>query len=98
MLSFNEVAGISHLLPDLLRHANHNINEIFAVDGGSIDGTLKVYEKFGIPVQIQKNPGRGHAIQWASILAKNDYIILFSPDGNEDFHDIERFSELFSKG
>lgn len=98
MLSFNEVAGISHLLPGLLSHTNHNINEIFAVDGGSSDGTLKVYEKFGIPVQIQKNPGRGHAIQWAAILAKNDYIILFSPDGNEDFRDIDRFSELFSKG
>lgn len=98
MLTFNEIDGVRALLPFLKDKQALGVSEVMAVDGGSTDGTLEEYAKYGIPVHQQTSRGRGEAMRLATQNEQFDYLIFFSPDGNENWQDIIRFQSYFAQG
>lgn len=71
---------------------------MYAVDGGSTDGTQAYYESRGVAVVGQSKRGRGSAFQLAIKNIDADAYIFFSPDGNEDPTDIPKFRAHLEKG
>jgi len=98
LLTLNEVEGVTALLPFLRDRAKLSVDEVFAVDGGSTDGTLEQYARYGIRVHRQRSRGRGEAIRIACDSTNADCLVYFSPDGNEDWRDIARFRNYFEQG
>lgn len=95
ILTKNEIAGVREIVPRLPRAA---VEEIFAVDGGSTDGTREFFAASGIRVLDQTTRGRGAACLAAAKAASGEAIIFFSPDGNEDPADIPKFRALLEAG
>jgi glycosyltransferase involved in cell wall biosynthesis len=85
ILTFNEIEGVKHIYD---RIPMDSVGECFVVDAGSTDGTIEFFKKKGIKVVIQKRRGRGDAFKEGMINAKGEYLVFFSPDGNEDPKDI----------
>ena len=95
ILTLNEIEGVRTLYDRIPLDA---VDECFVVDGGSIDGTVEFFREKGIKVVPQEIKGRGEAFQIAVREAKGDYLIFFSPDGNEDPGDIPKLLELLAMG
>jgi len=95
ILTLNEIDGVTQVVPKLPLHA---VDEILVVDGGSTDGTLEFFESRGIRVVRQERRGRGEAFRLAAQHARNDQLVFFSPDGNEDPDDIPRLVEGLAAG
>jgi len=92
LLTYNEIEGVTKLAGSLPLDC---ADEVFAVDGGSRDGTLEFLASKGIRTLSQDRRGRGRAFQIGVEQAKGEHIVFFSLDGNEDPADIPRlFSEL----
>ena len=71
---------------------------LYAVDGGSTDGTVAFLEEKGVRVLAQSRRGRGEAFQLAFRHLDEDAILFFSPDGNEAIEDLPRFRPLLEQG
>lgn len=97
LLTWNEIDGLQHYLPLLTSPKELGLIEILAVDGGSTDGSLELYQKHQIKVVQQRSRGRGEAMRLAAKEAQGDYLIFFSPDGNEDLKDISMFLKAFKE-
>ena len=98
LLSFNEIDGVRALLPSLVDVSALGVDEVFAVDGGSSDGTLEEYARRGVRVVQQRSRGRGEAMRLACVESSADALVFFSPDGNEDWHDIPKFRAHLEAG
>lgn len=85
ILTRNEISGVKEILKKI---PTKSVDEVFAVDYKSTDGTVEFLEKNHIKVVKQSKPGRGNAFRIAVKKAKGESIIFFSPDGNEDPKDI----------
>jgi glycosyltransferase involved in cell wall biosynthesis len=90
VLTLNEIDGVTDVFPKLPMHC---LDEVLAVDGGSTDGTLEFFKARGVTVIRQERRGRGEAFRLAARHARNDFLVFFSPDGNEDPDDIPRLIE-----
>ena len=95
ILTLNEIMGLKKLFDKI--PINH-VDEVFAIDGGSTDGTVEFLKKNKVTVYSQAVKGRGEAFREAFRKAKGDAIIFFSPDGNEDPADIPKFRPLLEAG
>lgn len=95
ILTRNEIAGVRQLLTSI---PVNNVTECFAVDYHSTDGTVEFFQHHHIRVVRQQKPGRGEAFRLGAHTAKGDYLIFFSPDGNEDPRDIPRLISLLENG
>jgi glycosyltransferase involved in cell wall biosynthesis len=95
ILTRNEIAGVRQLLTSI--PVSH-VTECFAVDYHSTDGTVEFFRKHGIRVVRQQKPGRGEAFRLGAATAHGDYLIFFSPDGNEDPRDIQKLLQLLTLG
>jgi glycosyltransferase involved in cell wall biosynthesis len=95
ILTLNEIDGVTHVIPKLPAHA---VDEVLVVDGGSTDGTVEFFEARGIRVIRQEKRGRGEAFRLAAQHARNDRLVFFSPDGNEDPDDILRLVDGLAAG
>lgn len=87
VLTLNEIEGLRQIFPKIPTHC---VDEILAVDGGSTDGTLEFFAARGIRTIRQEKRGRGEAFRLAVREARTDWLVFFSPDGNEDPDDIPR--------
>jgi|SRR3989344_6431929 len=85
ILTWNEIKGLKKIFPLIPKD---EIDEVFAIDPGSKDGTLEFYKENNVRVIIQDKRGRGEAFRIAFKEAKNDKLVFFSPDGNENPEDI----------
>jgi glycosyltransferase involved in cell wall biosynthesis len=94
-LTLNEIDGLKAIFNKI---PVNEFDEIFAVDGGSIDGTLEFYKENSVRVIPQTSRGRGEAFRIAAEVAKGDVMIFFSPDGNEDTRDLPKFKRYFDEG
>jgi len=95
ILTLNEIDGLREMFPKI---SPQGLNKIFAVDGGSTDGTLEYFKEHQVPVIAQSKKGRGEAMRLAVAQSTADALIFFSPDGNEDPKDIPQFKDYLEKG
>ncbi|OGG34426.1 hypothetical protein A2363_00565 [Candidatus Gottesmanbacteria bacterium RIFOXYB1_FULL_47_11] len=95
ILTRNEIAGLRNLISSI---PTESVSECFAVDYQSHDGTVELFRKHHIRVVPQTKPGRGEAFRIAAREARGDYLIFFSPDGNEDPRDIPKLIQYLDQG
>ncbi len=95
LLTYNEYECVRKILPSL---DTSEFEEVFAVDGGSTDGTLDIYRQKGVRVVAQHSRGRGEAFRLAENSTDADAIVYFSPDGNENPKDFSKFRPLLERG
>lgn len=95
ILTRNEINGLKKLIRKI---PFESVDEFFAVDYHSTDGTVEFFEKNSIPVIKQIKPGRGEAFKLAAKKAKGKFLVFFSPDGNEDPSDITKLIQLLKNG
>lgn len=95
ILTRNEIEG-SRALFDKIPIAA--VDECLVIDGGSKDGTAEFFREKGVRVVEQTILGRGEAFRIAARESKSDYLIFFSPDGNEDPDDIPRLLSKIDEG
>ena len=95
ILTLNEIDGVAHVFPKL---PLASVDEILVVDGGSTDGTVAFFESRGVRVVGQERRGRGEAFRVAVREARHDWLVFFSPDGNEDPDDIPRLVDGLAAG
>mgnify|MGYP001591738675 FL=1 len=95
LLSFNEIEAAPKVFESIPLSA---AQEVFAVDGGSKDGTIEFLKSKGVRVLVQTERGRGVAFRLGVSEAKGDCVVFFSLDGNEDPSDIPRLFAQLEKG
>ena len=80
LLTRNELPCLREIFPKIPKPGkNAGFNQVWAIDGGSTDGTLDYYRKNKISVISQKNKGRGDAFLEAFRKIDVDaYIFFFS--------------------
>ena len=92
LLVLDEIEGLKVTVPRIPRHRFHRV---FAIDGGSSDGSVEYLREQGIRVLGQSRRGRGEAFRLGVASSEADGFVFFSPDGNEDISsDIEMSDEL----
>ena len=95
LLTFNEIEALPKLFDRIPLAA---ADEVFAVDGGSKDGTVEYLESKGVKVLGQPRRGRGCAFAVALEATSADVLCYYSPDGNEDPADVPRVFEALEAG
>jgi glycosyltransferase involved in cell wall biosynthesis len=78
LLTFNELPGCKVDVPKLPRDL---FDEVFAVDGGSKDGTAEYLREQGIRVHTQRRRGLNQAYLEAAEQAPGDALVVFFPKG-----------------
>jgi glycosyltransferase involved in cell wall biosynthesis len=95
ILTRNEIEGLKALIRKI---PFESVDEYFAVDYDSTDGTVEFFEKHRVPVVNQREPGRGRAFELGMKKAKGKFLVFFSPDGNENPADIPKLITLLKNG
>jgi glycosyltransferase involved in cell wall biosynthesis len=95
LLTLNEIDGLQQLWSQI---PVDEFKTVLAVDGGSTDGTREFLTERGVPILDQSIPGRGVAFRVAAEASRDERIVYYSPDGNEDPADIERLDDLIKDG
>jgi glycosyltransferase involved in cell wall biosynthesis len=98
LIVWNELEGCKKDVPSLPRE---EFDEIYAVDGGSADGTVEYLKSQGIAVYRQPKPGLNAAYVYAVEKSKCDAIVVFFPKATIDpkcvldiWHELQSGCEL----
>jgi len=95
LLTWNELEGCRQDVPRLPCEI---FDEVFAVDGGSQDGTAEYLEECDIPVYPQTKPGYNAAYIEAFSRTASDFLIMFHPKGSIDPSAVVTCRDLALKG
>jgi len=95
ILVYNEIEALTKLIPKIPFFL---FSDVFAIDGGSTDGSINFLESKGIRVIVQKKKGRGNGFIEALPHLKSKYVIFFSGDGNENEDDLPKMVNFLQKG
>lgn len=95
LLVWNELEGCRLDACKLPRDA---FDEVYAVDGGSTDGTVAYLESLGIPVYRQPKTGLNAAYIHAADRSTGDAVVVFFPKGTIDPESMRRFRPLLEGG
>jgi glycosyltransferase involved in cell wall biosynthesis len=95
LLTLNEIDGCIHDIPLINKE---NFYEIYAIDGGSTDGTVAFLKQNGIKVYAQDLPSLNAAYIQANKLAKGEYVVVFFPKGTISPTYLNEFRPLFLSG
>ena len=87
VLTLDEIDGVSAIMPQVKKEW---ADRIIFVDGGSKDGTIEKAKELGFEVIHQKNKGEGNACRVGTDATESDYVMFFSPDGNDVPQDIQK--------
>ncbi|SVD96960.1 uncharacterized protein METZ01_LOCUS449814, partial [marine metagenome] len=95
ILTLDEIDGVRAIVPKLNKDW---AEEIIFVDGGSKDGTIEEAKKLGFEVIHQNNKGEGNACRIGVEKTNSDFIMFFSPDGNDEPEEIPKMINKISEG
>lgn len=95
ILTRNEIEGLKGVIRKI---PWETVDEYFAVDYKSTDGTVEFFKKNNIPVVAQSKSGRAEAFYLGAKKARGKYLIFFSPDGNENPADIPQLINKLKNG
>lgn len=95
LLTWNEIEGCRVDVPEI---DVSKFDQVYAVDGGSDDGTIEYLEERDIPVYIQPVKGYNQAYIHAFEKCKCDYLVLFHPKGSVPVSDLYKFRDYFESG
>ena len=95
VLTLDEIDGVSVIMPQVKKEW---AEQIVFVDGGSTDGTVEKAKELGFEVIHQKNKGEGNACRIGTDATQSDYVMFFSPDGNDLPEDIPKLIEKTKEG
>lgn len=95
LIVWNEIKGCQADVPKL---PLDEFDEVFAVDGGSSDGTVEYLESQGIPVHRQPKKGLNAAYVHANDIATGDVVVVYFAKGTLPTEDLRKFRTLFEKG
>ena len=95
VLTLDEIEGVQAVMPQIKKEW---AEEIVFVDGGSTDGTIEEATRLGFEVIHQQNRGEGNACRIGVENTTSDYIMFFSPDGNDLVEDIPKLIEKTKEG
>ena len=95
LFTFNEIKGCEYDVPNI---ETYHFDEVFAIDGGSTDGTIEYLEKQNIPVYIQKKRGYNSAYIEAFEKCSTDVLIVFHPKGSISPDTLLTFKTYFDNG
>jgi glycosyltransferase involved in cell wall biosynthesis len=95
LLTLNEIEGCRHDVPNLPLEA---FDEVFAVDGGSNDGTVEYLEGRGLHVFQQDMKGYNGAYICAFTRCSTDALVIYHPKGSIDPAVLLKFRLLFEQG
>jgi len=95
LIVWNELQGCKTDVPHLPRT---HFDEIFAIDGGSTDGTVEYLESQGIAVHRQRKRELNGAYVHANAIANGDAVVVFFPKGTLRISDLLQFRPLLEKG
>ena len=87
VLTLDEIDGVSEIM---LKIKKEWADKIILVDGGSTDGTIEKAKELGFEVIHQKNKGEGNACRVGTDATDSDFVMFFSPDGNDVPEDIPK--------
>jgi glycosyltransferase involved in cell wall biosynthesis len=94
-LTWNEIDGCKVDVPRIPREA---FDEIYAIDGGSMDGTIEYLTETGIRVIKQDFPTYNGAYRSAFNHCTTDVLVFFHPKGSIDPATLLQFRPLFEAG
>jgi glycosyltransferase involved in cell wall biosynthesis len=95
LLVWNELEGCKLDVPKLPRDL---FFEIYAVDGGSSDGTVAYLQSQGITVYTQPKIGLNAAYVHANDMSNGDAVVVFFPKATTPTEDLRKFIPLFDQG
>src|SRR3990172_981281 len=95
LLVWNELEGCKLDVPKLPRDV---FDEIYAVDGGSTDGTVEYLQSQDITVYTQPKNGLNAAYVHANDMSNCDAVVVFFPKATTPTEDLRRFRPLFDQG
>lgn len=95
LLTLDELVGCMHDIPNL---PLDQFDEVFALDGGSTDGTLEYLSNSKIIIHNQKKKGYNNAYIEAVEHINSDAIVFFHPKGSINPSEVLKFREYFEKG
>jgi glycosyltransferase involved in cell wall biosynthesis len=95
LIVWNELQGCRADVPRLSLEA---FDEVFAVDGGSTDGTIEYLESRGVAVHPQPKRGLNAAYVHANRVSTGDAVVVFFPKGTLPPEDVLKFRPLFEQG
>jgi len=95
LVVWNEIEGCKVDVPLLPREC---FDDIYAVDGGSTDGTAEFLESQGIPVHRQRKKSLNAAYADAVALARTQAIAVFFPKGTLNPAILREFGPLLDQG
>lgn len=95
--TLNEAPNLPLLLPHLPMDW---IDEVLLVDGRSTDNTISVARSLlpSIRVVLEKEPGKGAAMQAGYRAASGDVLVVMDADGSNDPREIPRFVSALLEG
>ncbi len=95
LLVWNEAHGCQVELPQI--DFTH-FDQVFAIDGGSTDGTIEILEQAGISVHQQSKPSYNVAYIDALNTFSTDSIVLYHPKGTIDPGSLGTMVNLLNQG
>ncbi len=95
LMVWNELEGCKIDVPELPRSA---FDEVYAIDGGSTDGTVEYLKSQGIPVYRQPKRGLNAAYVHAADQSSCEAVVVFFPKGTIATDSLLRFRPLLNDG
>ena len=95
LIVWNEIDGLKHDIPLLDKS---KFDQIYAIDGGSKDGSVEYMEENGIEVYRQTAKGLNQACIDGVNQCKCDAFVFFHPKGTIPVEDTYKFRHFFEQG
>ena len=95
VLTLDEIEGVSQIMPRIKKEW---ADRIIFVDGGSTDGTIEKAKELGFEVINQHNKGEGNACRVGTDATESDFVMFFSPDGNDEVVEIPKLIKKIDEG